>query len=84
MAWPQLQGMDLPDQVEAELPASWLEYKVADGMYCTLCTSKPCILLRLESVVRHSETQMHRSAAKEELNYQLASIDGALLRHLKM
>ena len=55
-------------------------------MYCTLCTkwnkvprrgtptwtSEPCILLRLESVV---QTQMRR---KEQLDYQLASIDGGI------
>ena len=90
--WPRLQGVDLPDRVQAELPVSWLEYKVTDGMFCTLCTkwikvpcrgtptwtSEPCNLLRLESVVRHSETQMHRSEAKEELDYQLASIDGGI------
>ena len=38
-----------------------------------------CILLRLESVVCHSEIQMHRSAAKEELDSQLASIEVLLL-----
>ena len=84
--------MDLPDRVQAELPMSWLEYKAVDGMYCMLCTkwnkaprrgtptwmNEPCILLRLESVVRHSETQMHRSVAKQELDYQLASIDGGI------
>ena len=36
--WPRLQGVDLPDHVQAELPASWLEYKAANGMYCMLCT----------------------------------------------
>ena len=64
--------------------------QAADGMYYTLCTkrnkipcrgtptwtSEPCILLRLESVIRHSKTQTHRLAAKEELDYQLASIYG--------
>ena len=38
-------------------------------------TSEP---LRLKSVVHHSETQIHRSAAKEELDTQLASIDGGI------
>ena len=90
--WPRLHGVDLPDRVMGTLPSTWLEYKVDDGMYCMLCTkwnkvprrgtptwtSEPCILLRSESVIRHSETQMHRSAAKEELDSQLASIDGGI------
>ena len=32
--WPWLQGVDLPNRVQAELPVSWLEYKAAEGMYC--------------------------------------------------
>ena len=75
--WPRLHGVDLPDRVMDTLPVMWLEYRADYGMYCMLCTkwnkvprrgtptwtSEPYILLRLESVIRHSETQMHRSAA---------------------
>ena len=89
--WPRLQGVDLPECVLGTLPVTWLEYKADDGMYCILCTkwnkvprrgtptwtNEPCVL-RLELVVRHSETQIHRSATEEELNYQLASIDGGI------
>ena len=81
--------MDLPECVLGTLPVTWLEDKADDGMHCMLCTkwnkvpcrgtptwtNEPCVLLRLESVVRHTETQIHRSTAKEELDYQLASID---------
>lgn len=84
--------MDLSDCVWEMLPLVWLEYKADDGICCMLCTKRnkvpcrgiptwtnePCILLRLEPVVYHSETQMHRLVAKKELNSQLASMDGRI------
>ena len=90
--WPKLQGVDLPETVRSELPGTWLAYKCDDGMYCMLCTkwnkiprrgiptwtNEPCILLRLESVNRHRESQMHIMAIKQELDYQLSSVDGGI------
>ena len=88
--WPQL---DLHHR-DTSLPETWLDYKTDEGMFCKLCmkwakvprsgapiwTNEPCVLLRLESVTRHYESKMHKTAVMQELDYQQASIDGGIAK----
>ena len=87
--WPQLQL--LREEIN-DLPETWLIYKQDEGMFCKPCqkwqkvprsgapvwTNEPRVLLRSESLTRHSESNMHKSAIKQELDCQQASIDGGI------
>ena len=89
-SWPRVEGADLPEGIE--LPSKWLEYRNGVGMFCRLCTKygklprsgvpvwtkEPCVLLRLESVTRHLNSNMHDSAVKSERQYQLSVVDGGI------
>ena len=81
-------------KLQTVLPSSWLQLLSSpeDGMVCSLCTKynkvprsgkpiwthEPCTLFRLQSVHRHSSSQMHCDAERQELDRQLSIHDGGI------
>ena len=90
--WPVASGLSLHSQ--ATLPTTWLKYveEPEPGMFCLLCqkynkvprsgnafwTNTPCTLIRSQSVQRHAKSSMHSEASQQEIERQLADIDGGV------
>ncbi len=90
--WPRLQSVDIPASLG--LPSTRLSFSEVDGsMFCTLCnkygevapsgiatwTKEPCVLIRLESVHRHSKSLIHKDAIAKELTRQRSATDGGVV-----
>ena len=88
--WPKANVINNP----AALPSTWLQHvtEPVEEMKCLLCiqynkvprsgkpvwTHEPCTLFRLQSVRRHASSVMHNEAARQEIESQLANIDGGI------